>query len=58
MMDGKAFWILLAVLIVTSGIFAYPLISGTIKVDNCLDAGGRWNKITGMCDFMPEPPLR
>jgi hypothetical protein len=56
-MDDKTLWLLLAVLVVTTGIFVYPLISGTIEVDGCLDRGGRWDSIADVCDYRPEPPF-
>ena len=57
-MKDRMLWLLLAALIVTTGIFVYPMVSGTIRVDSCLDRGGRWDSIVNVCDFKPEPSLR
>lgn len=38
-------------LIILTGIWAYPKIDQFLKVDSCLDKGGRWNYDTQECEF-------
>lgn len=42
--------LIIGFLFVLLGIWAYPKISLFLKVDNCLDKGGRWNYETGQCE--------
>jgi hypothetical protein len=28
-------------------------LSGNLEIDACLDAGGRWDRSTSICDFTP-----
>jgi hypothetical protein len=41
----------IGLLIILTGIWAYPKIDQFFKVDSCLDKGGRWNYETNKCEF-------
>jgi hypothetical protein len=44
----------IGLLIILTGIWAYPKIDQFFKVDSCLDKGGRWNYETNECEFESE----
>ncbi len=49
----------LGVLILLTGIWAFLKINLFVKVDSCLDKGGRWNYETNECEFAdPEVYIR
>ena len=41
----------IGLLIILTGVWAYPKIDQFFKVDSCLDKGGRWNYETNKCEF-------
>jgi hypothetical protein len=44
----------LGLLIILTGIWAYPKIDQFFKVDSCLDKGGSWNYETQECEFAED----
>jgi hypothetical protein len=44
----------IGLLLILTGIWAYPKIDQFFKVDSCLDKGGRWNYETKECEFDSE----
>jgi hypothetical protein len=51
-MNRKTILILtITILLILTGIWIYPKIDRLIKVDNCLDHGGRWNYDIDECEY-------
>ncbi len=46
--------LILGLLLILTGIWAYPKIDQFFKVDSCLDKGGRWNYETKECESIEE----
>ncbi len=42
---------LLLLTVVLIGIFGFKWYNKSLKIDNCLDQGGRWNQETEVCNF-------
>lgn len=43
-------------LIILVGIWIYPKIDQFLKVDRCLDRGGRWNYEINQCEYSSANP--
>jgi len=49
-MNKRTRFVLCALSLVLLVIFGYWL-KGFLKIDSCLDSGGRWNYDTGTCEY-------
>ncbi len=51
---NKPITLILGLLLIFTGFWAYPKINHFFKIDRCLDRGGKWNYETNECESDPQ----